>query len=69
MNTSTIDHGRLADLWEELTVIARHATGIFDTIIGRHPALGFVVLVLDGTVSVVNVLSELPLVEHEPAEA
>lgn len=65
MHAHTIDHGHLADLWEELTVTARHAAGMLDTILGRHPALGLVVLVLDGAVSVVDVLSELPL---EPAQ-
>ncbi|MEN3239030.1 hypothetical protein PUR29_36955 [Methylobacterium ajmalii] len=69
MIATAIDHGRLADLWGELTITARHAAGMFDTIIGRHPALGLVVLVLDGAVSVVDVLSELPLLGHEPAEA
>jgi hypothetical protein len=58
----SVDHGVVADVLEHLTITARQIAGASDTILGRHPVLGAVVLVLDAFVSVATLLSEIPLV-------
>lgn len=57
----------VANLLEHVAITGRQSTDAADVIVGRHPTLGAVVLVLDGFTGGGTLLSEVPLQEPEDA--